>query len=138
MHINMGWWLNVPMVLNTECTLDFLHIRQIIQRSKQGSALLPSQILGLILLIGSYLLPCETRAFAPALDALCPNQILTRLAQKHDNSFRFKNVRTYLFGCVQIARNAIYKSAAAIAGAVVDQLLKAMSSVPILVKTSRL
>ena len=69
---------------------------------------------------------------------LVPKSKLDQTGTKHDNSFRFKNVHTYLFGCVQIAHNVIYKSAAAITGTVVDQLLKATSSVPTLVKTSHL
>lgn len=52
---------------------------------------------------------------------------------KNDSNFRLKNARTYLFTYVQRARDAIYKSAAAIAGVVVNRLLKATSSVPTLV-----
>lgn len=52
---------------------------------------------------------------------------------KRDSKFRLQNSRTYLFDHVLIARNAIYKSAAAIGGAVVNRLLKATSSVPTLV-----
>ena len=52
---------------------------------------------------------------------------------KRDSKFRLQNSRTYLFDHVLIARNAIYESAAAIGGAVVNRLLKATSSVPTLV-----
>ena len=55
------------------------------------------------------------------------------MGTKHDIKFRLKNVRSYLFDYVQTARNAIYKSAAAITGTVVNRLLKATSSVPTLV-----
>jgi hypothetical protein len=40
-----------------------------------------------------------------------------KTAMKRDSKFRLKNARTYLFDYVQIARNAIYKSGATIAGA---------------------
>ena len=55
------------------------------------------------------------------------------MGTKRDSKFRLKNAHTYLFDYVRIAQNAIYKSAAAIAGAVVNRLLKATSSVPTLV-----
>ena len=54
---------------------------------------------------------------------------------KLDSNFRIKNVRIYLSSYVQIARDAIYKSAAAIAGVVVNRLLKATSSVPTVVRS---
>ena len=52
---------------------------------------------------------------------------------KHDSKFWLKNVCTYLFDSVQIARNAIYKLGAAIAGEAVNRLLKPTSSVPTMV-----
>jgi hypothetical protein len=52
---------------------------------------------------------------------------------KRDGEFRLKNVRTYLFDYVQIARNAIYQLGAAIAGEAVNRLLKPTSSVPTMV-----
>ena len=52
---------------------------------------------------------------------------------KRDSKFQLKNVRTYLFDYVQIARNAIYKLGAAIAGEAVNRLLKTTSSVPTMV-----
>ena len=58
---------------------------------------------------------------------------LDQTGTNHDIKLRLKNVRTYLFDYVQIARNAIYKSGVAIAGTVVNRLLKATSSVPTLV-----
>ena len=130
MHINMGWWLNVPMVLNAECTLDFLHIQQIIQRSKQGSTLVNpwSNSLDRVLLA-----TMRGRGPSPCPRCLVPKSKLDQTGTKHDSNFQLKNVRTYLFNSVQIACNAIYNSAAAIAGTVVDRLLKAMSSVPTLV-----
>jgi len=48
---------------------------------------------------------------------------------KRDSKFRLKNVCTYLFDYVQIARNAIYKLGAVIAGEAVNRLLKTTSSV---------
>ncbi len=80
----------------------------------------------------------RNKGLCPCPQCLVPKSKLDQTGTKRDNSFRFKNVRTYLFSCVQIARNAIYKSAAAIAGTVVDRLLKPTSSVPTLVKTSRI
>ena len=53
---------------------------------------------------------------------------------KRDSGFRLKNVRTYLFDYVQIARNAIYNLGAAITGEVVNRLLKTTSSVPTTVR----
>ena len=47
--------------------------------------------------------------------------------------FRLQNDRTYLLDRVLITRNAIYDSAAAIASAAINRLLKATSSVPTLV-----
>ena len=67
-----------------------------------------------------------------------PKSKLDQTGTKCDSNFRLKNVRTYLFDYVQIARNAIYNSAAAIAGAVVNRLLKATSSVPTLVSNDLL
>ncbi len=64
---------------------------------------------------------------------LVPKSKLDQTGRKNDTKFRLKNARTYLFTCVQKARDAIYKSAAAIAGVVVNRLLKATSSVPTLV-----
>jgi len=55
------------------------------------------------------------------------------MGTKRDSKLRLQNVRTYLFDYVRIARNAIYNSAAAVSGAVVNRLLKATSSVPTLV-----
>ena len=62
-----------------------------------------------------------------------PKSKLDQTGTKRDTKFRLKNVRTYLFDYVQNARNAIYKSGAAIAGTVVNQLLKVTSSVPTIV-----
>ena len=73
------------------------------------------------------------RGLSPCPRCLVPKSKLDQTGTKRDSKFRLKNVRTYLFDSVQIARNAIYNSAAAIAGTVVDRLLKAMSSVPTLV-----
>ena len=131
----MGWWLNVLMVLNVECTLNFLHIQQIIQRSKRGSAFVNfwSNSFDRVLLA-----TMRGRGLSPCPRCLVPKSKLDQTGTKRDSNFRLKNVRTYLFDSVQIARNAIYNSAAAIAGTVVDRLLKAMSSVPTLVSNDLL
>jgi hypothetical protein len=52
---------------------------------------------------------------------------------KRDSQFREKNVRKYLLNYVCAARDAIYKNAFAIGGAIIDRLLKPTSSVPTLV-----
>ena len=80
----------------------------------------------------------RNKGLCPCPRCLVPKSKLDQTGTKRDNSFQFKNVCTYLFSCVQIACNAIYKSATAIAGTVVDRLLKPTSSVPTLVKTSRI
>ena len=73
----------------------------------------------------------------------CPRCLVSKLnldqtGKNRDSNFRLKNARTYLSTCVQEARDAIYKSAAAIAGVVVNRLLKATSSVPTVVCSSDL
>lgn len=127
----MVWWLNVPMVLNAGGILDFLHIRRIIQKSKQGSAFVAnpwSNSFDRVLLA-----TIRDKGLSPCPRCLVPKSKLDQTGTKRDSNFRLKNVRTYLFNYVQIARNAIYKSAAAIAGTVVNRLLKATSSVPTMV-----
>jgi hypothetical protein len=126
----MEWWLNVPMELNAECTHDFLHIRRIIQKSKQGSTFVNpwSNSFDRVLLA-----TIRDKGLSPCPRCLVPKTKLDQTGTKHDSNFRLKNVRTYLFDYVQIARKAIYKSAAAIAGTVINRLLKATSSVPTLV-----
>ena len=73
------------------------------------------------------------KGLCPCPRCLVPKLKLDQTGMKHDANFRLKNARTYLYTCVQKARDAIYKSAAAIAGAVVNRSLKATSSVPTLV-----
>jgi len=73
------------------------------------------------------------KGLCPCPRCLIPKSKLDQTGSKRDSKFRLKNTCTYLFDCVQIARNAIYKSAAAIAGVIVNQLLKATSSVPTVV-----
>ncbi len=75
------------------------------------------------------------KGLIPCPRCLTPKTKLDQTGTKRDSNFRLKNVRTYLFDLVRIARNAIYKSAAAIAGTAVNQLLKATSSVPTVVST---
>jgi hypothetical protein len=52
---------------------------------------------------------------------------------KRDSQFCEKNVRKHLLDYVRVARDAIYRRAAAIGGVVIDRLLKPTSSVPTLV-----
>lgn len=75
------------------------------------------------------------KGLIPCPRCLMPKTKLDQTGTKRDSNFRLKNVRTYLFDLVRIARNAIYKSAAAIAGTAVNRLLKATSSVPTVVST---
>ena len=67
-----------------------------------------------------------------------PKSKLDQTGTKRDSSFRLKNVRIYLSDCIEAARKAIYKLAAAITGVAVNDLLKATSSVPTLVSKSLL
>ena len=69
----------------------------------------------------------------PCPRCLIPKAKLDETGMKHDNKFRLKNVRSYLFDFVLIARKAIYNLGAAIAGEAVNQLLKTTSSVPTVV-----
>jgi hypothetical protein len=73
------------------------------------------------------------KGLCPCPRCLIPKSKLDQTGTKRDSKFRLRHARTYLFNRVQIARNAIYESAAAVAGAVVNRLLKATSSVPTLV-----
>src|SRR5258707_414298 len=73
------------------------------------------------------------KGLCPCPRGLVPKSKLDQTGTKHDSKFRLQNVCTYLFNYVRIAQNAIYESAAAIAGAVVNRLLKVTSSVPTLV-----
>ncbi|PPQ84255.1 hypothetical protein CVT26_011861, partial [Gymnopilus dilepis] len=66
----------------------------------------------------------------PCPRCLTPKSKLENMGMKRDSQFRQKNPRTYLLDFVCRARDAIYKRAAAIGGAVVERLLKATSSVP--------
>ena len=52
---------------------------------------------------------------------------------KQDSQFHEKNVRKYLLNYVHMARDAIYKRAAAIGSVVVNWLVKLTSSGPTLV-----
>lgn len=73
------------------------------------------------------------KGLCPCPRCLVPKSKLDQTGTKHDSKFRLRNDRTYLSDHVLIARNAIYKSAAAITGTTVNRLLKATSSVPTLV-----
>lgn len=58
---------------------------------------------------------------------------LDRMGWIPDANFRVKEVRRYLHGKVQAARDLIYRVGRAVAGAHVNNLLKPTSSVPTLV-----
>ena len=109
MHINLEWWSNVPMVSSVGYILDSLHILLIILRSGFLS-----------------FMDCWANSFDRALLATirdkgicpCPRFIpksqLDQTGMKRYSRFWLQNNCTYLFDRVLIARNAIYKSAAAI------------------------
>ena len=67
--------------------------------------------------------PYEIKAFALALGVSSQNRNSTKLARSGTVNFGLQNERTYLFNCVLIAWNAIYNSAAAVAGTAVNRLL---------------
>ena len=73
------------------------------------------------------------KGLSPCPRCLVPKSKLDQTGMKRDSKFRLQNSRTYLFDHVLVARNAIYELAAAVAGATVNRLLKATSSVPTLV-----
>ena len=73
------------------------------------------------------------KGLCPCPQCLVPKTKLDQTGTKCDSKFWLQNNRTYLFDYVLIARNAIYKLAAAIASAAVNCLLKATSSIPTLV-----
>ena len=66
----------------------------------------------------------------PCPRCLVPKSQLDQTGTKCDSRFWLWNNHTYLFDCVLIAWNAIYKSAVVIAGATINHLLKATSSIP--------
>ena len=69
------------------------------------------------------------KGLCPCPQCLIPKLKLDKTGMKRDSKFRLQNNRTYLFDRVLIARNAIYNSTAAIAGAAINRLLKATSSI---------
>ena len=73
------------------------------------------------------------KGLCPCPRCLVPKSKLDQTGMKRDSTFRLKNIRKYLSDSVEAARKAIYKSAAAITGVAVNNLLKATSSVPTLV-----
>ncbi len=73
------------------------------------------------------------KGLCPCPRCLVPKLKLDQTGRKRDSNFRLKYARTYISDLVEVARNAIYKSAAAIAGVVVNRLLKVTSSVPTVV-----
>ena len=131
-RINMAWRLDVPMVSSVEFILKSLHIPQTTQKSKPVSFFANLQSID-YLNDRVLLATIRDKGLCPCPRCLVPKLKLDQTGTKHDSNFRLKNARTYLFDYVIIARNAIYKSAAAIAGVVVNRLLKATSSVPTVV-----
>ncbi|KAF5316669.1 hypothetical protein D9619_006659 [Psilocybe cf. subviscida] len=70
------------------------------------------------------------KGLCPCPRCLVQKSKLDQTGTAYDRNTRLKNGRKYLLDCVQIARNAVYKLAAAISGTVVNRLLKPTSSVP--------
>ena len=128
----MAWWLDVPMVSSVEFILESLHIPQTTQKSKPVSFFANLQSID-YLNDRVLLATIRDKGLCPCPRCLVPKLKLDQTGTKHDSNSRLKNAHTYLFDYVIVARNAIYKSAAAIAGVVVNRLLKATSSVPTLV-----
>ena len=73
------------------------------------------------------------KGICPCPRCLTPKSKMDQTGAKRDSQFREKNVRKYLLDYVCAARDAIYKNAFAIGGAIIDRLLKPTSSVPTLV-----
>ena len=73
------------------------------------------------------------KGICPCPRCLTPKSKMDQTGAKRDSQFREKNVRKYLLNYVCVARDAIYKNAFAIGGAIIDRLLKPTSSVPTLV-----
>ena len=70
----------------------------------------------------------------PCPRCLTPKTHLDRMGQIPDSKFRTGNgIRQYLHGKVQAARDFVYRVGHTVAGARVDGLLKATSSVPTIV-----
>ena len=70
----------------------------------------------------------------PCPRCLTPKTHLDRMGQIPDSNFRAANgIRQYLHEKVQAARDLVYRVGHAVAGARVDGLLKATSSVPTVV-----
>ena len=69
----------------------------------------------------------------PCPRCLMPKTKLDRMGQHWDFEFRMREVRQYLLGKVQQARNIIYKLGQAVSGTGVDGVLKSTSSVPTVV-----
>ena len=131
-RINTAWWLDAPMVSNAEYTLESLHILRTTQKSKQVSIIASLQSTD-YLNDRVLLATIRDKGLCPCPRCLISKLKLDETGMKLDSNFRLKNARTYLYDSVVAARNAIYKSANAIAGVVVNRLLKATSSVPTVV-----
>ena len=72
----------------------------------------------------------------PCPRCLTPKTRLDRMGQTPDSNFRATSgIRQYLRGKVQAVRALVYQVGHAVAGARVDGLLKATSSVPTVVST---
>ena len=121
------------MVLSAEYILDSLLIPRIIPKSKQASFFVCLQFINYLFNNRVLLATIRDKGLCPCPRCLMPKLQFDQTGTKLDSNFRIKNVRIYLSSYVQIARDAIYKSAAAIAGVVVNRALKATSSVPTLV-----
>ena len=118
------------MVSNAGYILDSLHTLLIILRSK---------VIPFFVDLGAHpfnrvlLATIRDKGLCPCPRCLVPKSKLDQTGTKHDSNFRLKNACTYLLDQVRAARDAIYRLGMAIAGAVVDRLLKVTSSVPTVV-----
>jgi len=71
----------------------------------------------------------------PCPRCLMPKSKLDQMGRHWDFRFRLREARRYLSDKVQQARRIVYKLGQAVAGAGVDGVLKATSSVPTVVST---
>ena len=113
-----GMVVSVLMVLSAGYILDSLHILLIILRSKWIPSFMDCWANSFD---RALLATIRDKGLCPCPRCLIPKSKLDQTGTKRDSKFQLQNDRTYLLDRVLIARNAIYDSAAAIAGAAVNR-----------------
>lgn len=130
-HTRMAWSSNAMMGCIDAFSLGYLHIQQIIQRSKPLSS---CYTVSRHLSVGRVLLATiRDKGNCPCPRCLTPKSLFNRIGYAHDLSQRIKQLRTYFADKVSQARNAIYTRGAPIKGSLVEALLKPLSLVPTVV-----